>query len=130
MALNPASLTEETILKIDLTNPKSISRCLRQHLHEAPKAWLRVLGCHSATSQQTSQLERVVDFDLKFKGLNARLLQVEVGGIDGNTQVFSMGTSDHNSSTLDEETIQRCCQAVIDLENTGPCTWYTNPYTL
>lgn len=106
-------------MNVDLTNPESISRCLRQHLNEAPKAWIQIEGSHNAMSQQSSQLERVVDFDLKTQGLNARLLRVELGSVDNYSEVFSRSESDYDSSTMDEETISRCCQAVINLTKEG-----------
>lgn len=119
MASNLASLAEENKTpNIDFTSPKSISRCLRQHLHEVPEEWMTIRGSHCATSQQTLQLGRVIDFDLKIKALNVRLLRVELGSNVDDSEVLLTDTSDQNSSTV-EETIQRCCQAVIDLANTG-----------
>ena len=114
MASNLAPPSEEITLEIDLINPDSISKCLRQYLHEAPKSWIRIQGSHSVANQAL-QLERVVDFDMKIRGLNARLARVELGSSKDDLAVFFTSGSDQNSVILDEETIQRCCTAVIDL---------------
>jgi hypothetical protein len=125
MASNSVSLQNETAQIIDF-DPESISRCLRQHLQEAPLAWMMIHGSHSIRSQQTSPPEQAVDFALKIKGMNAQLLGVEVRSIENNSKVFSMDRSAHNSTTLDEEIIQKCCQAVIDLPNRGSYQGYAD----
>jgi hypothetical protein len=126
MASNLTSPTDEATLITDFNNPDAISRCLREHLQGAPLAWMMIHGSHSITSQQTSPPEQVVDFALKIKGMNAQLLGVEVGSIEDNSKVFSMDRSAHNSAMLDEEIIQKCCQAVIELPNRGSYQGYAD----
>ena len=128
MALNPASFTDATTLNINLSDPDSVSQYFREHFHDPPKAWMTIQGSHSATSQETVQLERVIDFDLKTKGLNARLLRVELRGIDGDGEVFSTGRDDQNSNMFDKETVDRYYQAIIKLVNTGSYKGYTKSY--
>ncbi|TGO47853.1 hypothetical protein BCON_0261g00200 [Botryotinia convoluta] len=120
MASDLSTLAENDTFSIKLKNSESLSEVLHLKLQEAPEPWMRLQGSHSITNPETSQREQVIDFAVKIKGLNTRLIRVELRGDEGHDlEAIPMDKRDENSSIFDEEVIQRSCQAVVDLANKG-----------
>ncbi|KAF7951789.1 hypothetical protein EAE96_007087 [Botrytis aclada] len=120
MASHISTLAENNTLDIKLNDSEYLSRVLHLKLQEAPEPWMMIQGSHSITNLETSHREQVIDFAVKIKGLNARLLLVELRGDEGDDlEVISVVKRDENLSVLDEEVIQRSCQTVVRLANKG-----------
>ncbi|TGO27655.1 hypothetical protein BPAE_0038g00010 [Botrytis paeoniae] len=99
MASDLSAIAENDNFGIKLNNSESFSEVLHLKIQEAPETWMRIQGSHSIINPETSQQLRSDEGD--------------------DLEVTSVDKRDENSSTFDEEVIQRSCQTVVDLANKG-----------